>query len=148
MTIQTARILTCWLAICGMLCSIGVAHEHTFELFLAASQVQTETVETPQSAALLEIEILDEKTRLPLHGLIRITKLPSGKPIRLDRNLERPMGWYASPPHAKYMVPCEKLRSKYVMELKPISMRRRSIFPMDMLKASSRLYADSMIRQP
>ncbi len=99
----------------SIFCSSSASHEQTLEAFLLASQASSEKVaseqgETPRPFGLLEVEIFDEKTKHPLHGLLRVTDLASGEHLRLERVLERPMGWYASLPHASYKVPRGRIR--------------------------------------
>ncbi len=87
-----------------------VAHEHTLEGYLIENRRTSETEGASHSEGVLEIEVFDELTRQPLYGLVKVTNLASGRPVRLERFLERPMNWYATPPHATYSVPRGRIR--------------------------------------
>jgi len=110
-----SRLACCW-TFCGVLSVMVVsAHEHTRHEYLAdrrAGDQGANDSETSTSAASCElaIDIFDDRTKLPLPGLIRITKQSTGKSIRLAQAVERPMGWFSVPPEVKVTVPREELR--------------------------------------
>jgi len=114
MTTQHANWFGFWVLFCGLSVNVAAAHEQTLVEFLAANQTDDQKVgahhSAPKGSCELSIEIFEESTRQPLHGLIRVTDLSTGELVRLNRVLERPMSWYSSPPKARLTVPRGKVR--------------------------------------
>lgn len=114
MTTKLANLFRFLFLFCGISVNVATAHEQTLSEFLAANQATDQEVQVDDSAPKfkcnLSIEILEKSTRQPLHGSIRVTDLSTGEFVRLNRILERPMGWYSSSPKARLTVPSGKIR--------------------------------------
>jgi uncharacterized sulfatase len=63
-----------------------------------------------ESSCQLTLQLVESRSDSPVHGLVRITDDATGKIVPGDRALERPMGWFATPPQTVWTVPQSVLR--------------------------------------
>lgn len=102
-----------------LIASLCVAHDHTLSAFqkarLAAQSRAAATAEVPteskqdQATCQLTIDLVDAQSKKSLPGLVRITRVDSGKAIQLSGQISREVNWYALPVRAVVTVPRTRL---------------------------------------
>lgn len=107
-----------WAGVLFLFFGPGLAHEHTRKAFQQAREAaQTEAAAFSEPAlgpqapsCRLRLELLEDQSRRPLPGLIRIWRMESGKQLRPAGLLEREKGWFVLPPGPVVELPRTRVR--------------------------------------
>ena len=91
------------------------AHEHERTRYLALAkaialaEAPAETAQTHDTCH-MTIRLQDAETGLPFHGLVRVTRLATGKAIQFADEIHRELNWYALADQTTLKVPQAKLK--------------------------------------
>jgi hypothetical protein len=106
--------------LCCCLSATIDAHEETADAFgrsLVVAQAAPDAASQPvdrastaEATCQLTIALLDDFTRKPLPGLVRITSLDTGQAVALEGQFHRGRGWYALAGKTTVRVPSARLR--------------------------------------